>query len=253
MRKSTVNQLFLLGTLLFMLTSAPLWAKTTTYQARGILHSLHHAILSSELAAQITELPFKEGMRFHKGDVLIQFDCKLPKAQLAAASEEIAIKRNTWAINKELNRFKSVGRYELLKSEAEYNQAVAQAKTLRIRVNYCQIKAPFDGIVQQTMISRYEAVAAGQGLIDIIDPRALQITFIVPSHWLNWLKVGTPFIFTIDETKVSIKGKVQYLSPLVDAVSQTIHVFGQLQNRPSNGTLYPGMSGHAQFHLVQEE
>lgn len=192
-------------------------------------------------------------MRFHKGDLLIQFDCELPKAQLTASSEEIAIKRNAWAINKELNRFKSVGRYELLKSEAEYNQAVAQAKTLQIKVNHCQISAPFDGIVQQTLISRYEAVAAGQELIDIIDPSALQIDFIVPSHWLNWLKVDTPFTFTIDETKTSVKGKVQYLSPQVDAVSQTIHVFGRLQNIPTHSTLYPGMSGHAQFHPDQKE
>ena len=39
------------------------------------------AVLSSELAAKIDNIPVKEMQRFKKGDLLIQFDCSLYEAQ----------------------------------------------------------------------------------------------------------------------------------------------------------------------------
>lgn len=235
--------LFLLVTLLTGFANA----KEQLLQARGVLRSLHQATLSAELAARIQSIPYQEGMEFKRGRTLIQFDCSLPRSELEAAQEEVKIKQSVLKANQELSQFESVGQLELLRSQAEYDQAIAEKNGRSIRVQHCAIKAPFSGMVQKLLVSRYETASLGQELISIVDPHSLQINLLVPSSWLNWLKIGADFRFSIDETQSTVEAKVQRILPQVDAVSKTIHLIGEINYQPKDKELRPGMSGLASF------
>ena len=50
-------------------------------ESRALVVASQQAVLSSELAAKIDNIPVKEMQRFKKGDLLIQFDCSLYEAQ----------------------------------------------------------------------------------------------------------------------------------------------------------------------------
>ena len=49
---------------------------------RGVLRARDQAVLASELAGRITEMPYAEGQAFKKGEVLVRFDCAAYQAQL---------------------------------------------------------------------------------------------------------------------------------------------------------------------------
>jgi membrane fusion protein (multidrug efflux system) len=68
---------------------------------------------------------------------------------------------------------------------------------------------------------------------------------IVPSNWLSWLKVGTPFDVVIDETSRTYPGKLVRISGKVDAISRSIKVYGRIDGAAPD--LLPGMSGRALF------
>lgn len=219
------------------------------YQAHGILRAVNRATLSSELSAQILQIPFREGMAFKKGDLLVGFNCARPRAEAEAANEEVKVKKNAWDTNIELDKFQSVGRYDLLTSQAEYNQAAAKAKGLAIQISYCEIRAPFAGVVQELKVSPYEAVSVSQSLMTIVDPSELELNVIVPSSWLNWLRVDRAFQFRVDETQSVYQGRVTQVLPQIDAVSKTVKIIGRL-NVLSSGTpvFGPGMSGSVTFN-----
>ena len=46
-------------------------------ESRALVVASQQAVLSSELAAKIDNIPVKEMQRFKKGEHLIQFDCSL--------------------------------------------------------------------------------------------------------------------------------------------------------------------------------
>ena len=78
-------------------------AAASERQARGVLRARDQAVLASELAGRITEMPFAEGQHFRKDEVLVRFDCGAYQAQLnavqaaaRAAREELA-QKNQWA------------------------------------------------------------------------------------------------------------------------------------------------------------
>ncbi|UAY97216.1 efflux RND transporter periplasmic adaptor subunit [Dickeya dadantii] len=218
------------------------------YQAHGILRAINRATLSSELGAQVLQIPFREGMAFKKGDLLVGFNCDRPRAEADAANEEVKVKKNAWDTNIELDKFQSVGRYDLLTSQAEYNQAVAKARGLAIQISYCDIRAPFSGVVQELKVSPFEAVSVSQPLITIVDPSALELNVIVPSSWLNWLKADIPIQFMVDETQSVYQGHVTQVLPQIDAVSKTVKIIGKLDTDSLGPNVFgPGMSGSVMF------
>ncbi len=110
--------------------------------ARGVLRARDQAVLSSELAGRIVEMPYSDGQDFNKGDVLVRFDCSAYQAQLNAAQAAVRAAREELSHNKQLAALNSVGRFEVALAEARQAQAQAEARVYQVQVQRCSIVAP---------------------------------------------------------------------------------------------------------------
>lgn len=214
-------------------------------EARGVLRARDQALLSSELAGRILELPFSEGERFAKGAVLVRFDCSAYQAQLNAAQAAGRAAREELGHKKQLAALNSVGRFEVALAEARQAQAQAEAQVYQVQVKRCSIVAPFDGQVVQRKVQPHESVPGGTPLLEVVDNRTLEVHLLVPSRWLGTLAPGQVFSFTPDETARPLSVKVKRLGARIDEGSQTLLLIGELVE-PGPGLL-AGMSGSAQF------
>lgn len=223
-------------------------AGATDRQARGMLRARDQAVLASELAGRITEMPYAEGQHFRKDEVLVRFDCGAYQAQLnavqaaaRAATEELAHQRRLQALN-------SVGQFEVNLAEARRAQAEAEAQVYRVQVKRCSVTAPFDGQVVQRRVQPHESVAAGTPVLEVVDNSTLEIHLLVPSRWLSTLEPGQHFTFVPDETGQPLKAEVKRLGARIDEGSQTLLLIATL---PSDAEgLLAGMSGTAQFESL---
>lgn len=214
-------------------------------EVRGVLRSQHQAVISSELAGRLTELPFAEGQRFRKGEVLARFDCSAYEAQLQAARASVRVASEQLAHNRQLAQLKSVGRFEVAQAEARYAEAAAQSKVYQVQVERCVLKAPFDGQLVARRVQPHESVSAGSPLLEVVDNQSLEVHLLVPSRWLGRLQPGQHFRFIPDETGQPLDVEVLRLGARIDEGSQTLLLIGQL---PADATgLLAGMSGSAQF------
>ncbi|SDI18292.1 RND family efflux transporter, MFP subunit [Pseudomonas panipatensis] len=213
-------------------------------EARGVLHARDQAMLSSELPGRILEMPFSEGQAFHKGDVLVRFDCSAYQAQLNAAQAAVRAASEELAHNRQLASLNSVGRFEVALAEAKQAEAQAQAQVYQVQVRRCSLQAPFDGQVVQRKAQPFESVASGAALLEIVDNRSLEIRLLVPSRWVSRLKPGQHFSFTLDETGQPLQAEVKRLGARIDEASQTLLLIASV---PASDGLVAGMSGTAQF------
>jgi len=224
---------------------APSGAAASERQARGVLRARNQALLSSELAGRILEIPFAEGQAFAKGDVLVRFDCSAYQAQLRAAEAGVRAAREELAHNRQLASLDSVGRFEVALAEARHAEAQAQAQVHQVQVRRCTLSAPFDGRVVARKVQPHESVAAGAPLLDIVDNRTLEIHLLIPSRWLGTLRAGDSFGFVPDETGQALQVEVKSIGARIDEGSQTLLLIGGL---PVDATgLLAGMSGTARF------
>src|SRR3989338_1408045 len=213
-------------------------------EARGVLRARDQAVLASELAGRIVELPFSEGESFKKGDILARFDCSAYQAQLKAAQAASRGANEELAHNRQLAALNSVGRFEVARAEARLSEAQAQSQVYQVQVKRCSVVAPFDGQVVARKVQRYESVAAGAPLLDVVDNRTLEIHLLVPSRWMSKLKPGQSFTFIPDETGQPLQATVKRLGARIDEGSKTLLLVATL---PDVSGLLSGMSGTAQF------
>jgi len=214
-------------------------------QTRGVLRARQTANIAAAMSARILKAPYKAGQSFKRGARLIQFDCGHLSAQknaLIAAQTTARLKHENI---KELLVAGAAGQLEETLAAAEVHQTTTEIAVINTQLKNCEIRAPYAGIVQETHVSAYDTPAINTPLLSIIRQGAPEIKLIAPSSWLAWLKPGTPFKFTIDETQMSYMADIVRTGASVDPVSQTIELTARFKTK-TPGAL-AGMSGVAHF------
>ncbi|WP_300166030.1 efflux RND transporter periplasmic adaptor subunit [Bradyrhizobium sp.] len=218
-------------------------AEKPAAEAPAKLLALHAATLSSEMAGRIDAIATRVGDHFRKGDVLVTFDCALPKAQLTHAQAALTEAARTYEIDRRAAAQKTNGQLELDIPATEVLKAKADLAAAETLVSRCSIAAPFAGVTVDQKIRAFEYATPGQALLDVLDDHALEVELTAPSRWLSRLRPGTAFQLAIDETGKTYPGKVVRLGGRVDGASQSVRVFGEVTAEAPE--LMPGMSGKA--------
>ena len=214
---------------------------------RGVVRPQSQATISTDFQASVSASKFKEGDRFRKGELLIEFDCRRHQAELAAAEAQTLEMRLALENNVTLDKYKAVGKSDLEISRARVKRTEAEASGLRARLDQCKVVAPFDGRIAELGIHEHEMPSPGKPFLTIIEDQKLEIELIVPSDWLKWLKPETAFVFTVDETQSALPARVSRIGAAVDPVSQTVKVMGFFDTDAAASGILSGMSGGAQF------
>jgi RND family efflux transporter MFP subunit len=214
-------------------------------QARVLLEPRHEAMIGSPLDARITALPVREGDAFRRGAPLVRFDCQSFQARLLEEQAARHIAQITLENKQRLARLTSIGGFEVERTQAELQLAEARVKTAQVPVDRCIVRAPYDGWVHELRVHAHETVTTGQSLLSIIGQGRPRLRLVAPSSWLPWVRPGTPFQVRIDETGRRHNAQITHLTPRVNAVSQSVTLFGRMD--ASTDDLIPGMSGTAHF------
>ena len=240
-----INLLKHLASLLTILFFLSFPAYSQDMESRALVVASQEAVLSSELAARIENIAVKEMQRFQKGDLLIQFDCSLYEAQkdvVSANANGALIKLKS---DEQMLQMRSIGKYELELSISEYEKAKSELRIAELNVERCQIKAPFDGAVEEVVVNTFETIQPQVELMKIIQTDILELEMVVSSEWISWLKIGHSIKVYIDEIQKEFNASVSGIGANVDPVSQTIQLKGTITN--ASPALLPGMSGRVVF------
>jgi membrane fusion protein, multidrug efflux system len=238
--KKPIGLLFITGC--FLLTSIEVAAEE---RARGILVASHKASLSSELAAKVIAVPKKMGESFHKGDLLIQLDCRLYNAQLEKVEAEAKMALAKLENVQQLNRLNSIGTLDVVIAEADLQKVQAERTMARLNVERCNIKAPFAGSIEQLDVQPFEVVQQQQALMKIVGLERLEADIIVPAQWMTWLTINKTIVLQVEETQQRLPAVVSHIGPSVDPTSQTVQIRATIKDVPSK--VLPGMSVVAEF------
>ncbi len=210
-----------------------------------VINALEEARIASDIGGTILSIPFREGERVKKGDVLLKFDCRTQEAELNKA---LADKRNTESNLKNTIKLESYGAssaFESVKAKSDFDKSVAEVDRLNAIVSKCSIQAPFDGSLVEKFVQPFNTVKPGEPLLKVINPNKIELVMRVPSSWLSWLTIGSKFDVFVYELNQKFPAQVDNINAQVDAVSRTVKIRGNLST--PNKRLLPGMTGEAIF------
>ena len=210
-------------------------------QAVGSLRSRQSVVLRPEVAGRIAQIGFAEGQRVRKGQLLVQLDDVLQKAELSQAQAQLSIARANLKRNEELVAQAFVAQRVLDESRAALQVAEAQVALAQARLARMRVVAPFDGTVGLRNINLGEYVKDGADLVNLEDTSQLTVDFRLPERYQTRIATGQSVRVELDALPgKTFSARVQAVDPLLDANGRSIAVRAVLPPAPG-GELRPGM------------
>jgi membrane fusion protein, multidrug efflux system len=222
----------------------------TASAIRVVVRSYETAAIGSEVNARITRLPQREGDRFKKGDIIVEFDCRKIVAEHDAALAILRAHQSAYENQRQMQRYKAAGSLAVNQASHELDKAKADVRGLEAKRSGCQIPAPFDGRVTEKSAQMHEIAQPNQAIIKIINEDKLELVMMVPSNLLSKVAEGTRFRVKLDENGDSYEARIVQSTGLIDPVSQSARMIAELVKPASS--VVPGMSGTAIFANSQD-
>jgi len=206
----------------------------------GNLAAVEGVDVTSEVAGIITTIAFQPGQAVEKGDLIIQLDATIDRAQLAAlkAQEKLAQLR--------FERQKTLARRDISSKEA-LDEATAELQRLRAEIEAQEeaieqksIKAPFSGRLGIRQVSLGQYVQPGQPLVTLQNLDALYVDFTLPEQVYPRVAEGqTITLHVAGYPEQRFEGTITAINPKIDPSTRNFTVQGTLAN--PDGRLQPGM------------
>lgn len=215
---------------------------------RVLLVPRREAVVVSEIVAKVVSMPTTLGATLRAGEALVRFDCSEQKAKLDMASAEMDAAREGHAAKLRLQGLQSAGDLEVTLAAAARDRAKGALDLAETQFNACTITAPFAGRVVKLSARPHQSVTAGQPLLEFVSADPPRLRLNVPSRWLRWLKPGSRFAISVDETGRTYRATVAAINGRVDAVSQSVELEADVVD--PDPKLLAGMSGTARFENV---
>jgi membrane fusion protein (multidrug efflux system) len=221
-------------------------------RAVGTLQPNEAVIVSSEIAGRINRLGFTEGEEVAAGDVLVELDATILRAELAKIQSDLTLaeanrERALTLARRGAGTLRARDEAIAAHQAAEANLALAQA-----RLEKASISAPFSGIVGFRAVSAGAYVSPGDRLVELADIDPIKVDFRVPELVLSSLRAGQVIRVTVDAVPGrTFEGKIYAIDPTVDANGRAVRMRARIAN--PDRLLFPGLFARVQIVVERRE
>ncbi len=200
-------------------------------QSVGSLRSRQSVMLRPEVPGRVRDLGFIDGATVRKGQMLVQLDDTLQKAEIRQAQAQVSIAKANFRRNQELVAQNFVAQRVLEESQANLQVAEAQLALACARHSRMAIIAPFDGTVGMRNVNPGDFVKDGADLINLEDIGSMYVDFRLPERFLGKLRLRQQVELQLDSFPGRLfKATVEAIDPLLDVNGRSIGVRAVLPN-----------------------
>ncbi|WOH36141.1 efflux RND transporter periplasmic adaptor subunit [Thalassotalea fonticola] len=187
----------------------------------GYLRPIKISNLSFNVSGKILDISVHVGDKVTEGQVLatldpIEFEYRLNqvKAELASARSEFNAQKEHYQRQKLVFEKKIINKsaFETALSKFEQAQSAVtlseSSVALALRdLNNTVLRAPFNGVVTQRHVEKYEEVTSRESVVEIQGQEQLEVAFLVPSNLIGEISQGDNIAIRIPTV-----GKQKYLA-----------------------------------------
>jgi membrane fusion protein (multidrug efflux system) len=190
------------------------------------------------VAGKVISLPFREGARVKKGDLLVKINDADLRAQLLRARSRMELATQREDRQKKLREINGVSVDQYDEARNELTAAAAEVALLEANLQKTEVRAPFDGVIGIRLISEGSYISSATLVARLQDMSFVKVDFSVPEKYAPQVKVGMPLSFTIEGTSEVFHGTVYAIEPKIDPATRSLRVRARSSNE--SGRILPG-------------
>ena len=232
----------------------------------GAVEQAETVNLTTQLNAQVLEVPVKIGDLIKKGDLLVRWDDRLIKATVQANREyvdadNIKIRNETRQVerystlqNKNMGTAVDLEKYEMALADAKIDLAKSTVSLQQAEIDLEHVKqtSPLDGIVLERLVNPNEFTKPGQVIIKLGVLNTVLMAAKITEEKMHSVQLGLSAETSFPAFPSEVfKGTVVKIDPNIDPVTRTFTTYVKIEN--PDFRLKPGLSGFARIRRTAKD
>ena len=222
-------------------------AATEVSQFRsGVIVPAQRTRMVSRLNGVIKKAFVTTNSKFKRGDVLLELDCSVERAEL----EEARLSHQLEKLKYDQLKAKGIDDQEQEAAALTVETKLARLNAMRAKIQYCEITAPYDGQVAKLFVSEHEGVSAWDKVIEIINSNSYEFHFFLPIDWQKKksLAIGDQFNIEVDAKNYTVQ--LTSIAIEADAIDRSFKTVAKLLEPDS---LPLGITGRVYLHNLPKQ
>jgi membrane fusion protein (multidrug efflux system) len=195
------------------------WA--TTVSAVGTISGLRNVALSNEVPGTVTHIRFQSGQIAREGQVLVELDAGVERAQLASANARRELAEKAAERSRVLAQGSAISRAQLDEIESQLQSATTDVAALRAAVARKVIRAPFRGRLGIRAVNVGQYLTPGTTVTTLDAVGGTFVDFTLPQQELSTVAVGQAVEVTTGDGQ-TWRGTVSAIDPTVDLATRNV-------------------------------
>lgn len=234
-------------------STAPATVQTWESSLRtvGTVASVRGVEISSEVPGVVQRIGFDSGDLVKKGDVLIELDSRVERAQLASAQVRRDLAVTVARRTRTLGAAGAESQAQLDADESALRQATAELEVLRAQIARKTIRAPFDGRLGIRAVDLGQYLNPGTAVATLEATDGAYVDFELPQQHQRELVNGLTVRLSVEGVpELTGLGTIAAIEPNVDPSTRMLSLRAVVADEHS--ALQPGMFVRVEVVLPEE-
>ncbi len=224
---------------------------TPGIEAIGTAHARDGVDLTVQLDGIVQKINFHANQRVKQGDVLLEMEDSIQKADLAAAQAE-AVLADQNLKRADTLRTRGVGAV----SDVDTNAATASAKKAAVAkmqavLDQKRVAAPFSGVIGIAKVDIGQYLTPGTVIATLQNTDTMRIDFTVPEQSLPSVELGQTVRVGPNSGNLGFVGKIVGIDPKIDESTRLVSIRAEVENPDQK--LTPGQFVQVRIELPEEK
>lgn len=207
--------------------------------------------VANEAPGIVSRLHFESGDTVKKGEVLVELDTSVERAQLASLRARRELAELSMNRSKALVASGAVAQAQVDTDASQFKSLSADVSALSAQIERKVIRAPFSGKLGMRNVNVGQYLAPGTQVTTLESADATLVEFSLPQRDLAKLQVGMKVrVLQSDSPKPIAEGTLSAIDPTIDPMSRNIKVRASLPDDAP--ALRPGMFLRVEVVLPQK-
>ncbi len=214
------------------------WEGTLT--AVGSVAAAKGVTISNDAPGVVTRISFDSGAIVKQGQVLVELDSSVERAQLASAQARRDLAQITLGRTRALANSNSIPMAQVDTDEAQLKTSSTDLNALQAQIDRKIVRAPFGGRLGIRLVNIGQYLNPGTPLSVLESTDSVYVDFSLPQQALPDIKVGLPVRITLENAVDTVyDATIAAVEPQVDPTTRSIKLRAGVPNKQEK--LRPGM------------
>ena len=224
---------------------------TPGIEAIGTVGAARGVDLTVETSGIIKDILFTANQRVEQGEVLVQLDDSVQRADLAAGLTQAALDKTAYDRALELRK-RGVGTdVNVEAAKAAADSSASQVAKFQAVLDQKQRTAPFAGTMGIPRVDDGQYIAPGTVVATLQDLETMRVDFSIPEQQLELVEIGQTVRLGANAADLKFSGSIIGIEPKVDPVSRLVAIRAEVDN--PEGQLSPGQFVQVRVQLPEED